>query len=89
MGSSTVKINHPGQQSAGWLQGSTAPLVSRSRALLFKTGLRITGFGSLSSRDGCVLFNLSLRTFEAEGDEGAGASLLDEEEHIPGWKHLL
>ena len=84
-----VKINHPGHQSAGRLQGSIALLVSRSLILLFKIGLRITGFKSLPNRDGCVLFNLSLRTSVAEGDEGVGASLFDEEEHIPCWKHLL
>lgn len=84
-----VKINHPGKQSAGWPQGSIALLLFRSPVLLFKIGLRITGFGSLPRRDGCVLFNLSLRTLVAEGDEGAGASLFDEEDRIPGWKHLL
>lgn len=89
-----VKINHPGQQSAGWLQGSIALLVSHSPNLLglrikIKIGLRITGFRSLPNRVGCVLFNLSLRTFVAEGDEGAGASLFDEEERVPCWKHLL
>lgn len=85
-----VKINHPAQRSAGWLQGSVTLLVPRSPVLLFKIGLRITGFRSLPNRDACVLFNLSLRTSVAEGDEGAGASLFDEEEErIPCWKHLL
>lgn len=38
---------------------------------------------------GCVLFDLRLRAFGAEGDEEAGLFLFGEEDHIPCWKHLF
>lgn len=40
-----VKINHPAQRSAGWLQGSVTLLVPRSPVFCLKLGLELRGLG--------------------------------------------